>query len=284
LVEQKKAIDAGRNLGGRATKYTDIRREYNDGKKDCLGWSSDWSFDDMIEHLHKRLSLETDGYIVRSIYRLSPNEAREYKQQQKASSVEKIRSYNHLHDPDGYIKTVRALLNSRNPQEAIVGLAGVTGRRLIECVVMGSFDPVPGEEYKAVFSGQAKRRDSIAPTTYTIPILADIESVRQAKEFIMISYPEYRLDKWKDQIELNERVNISMSTQLNRVAKKWLGQYLDGLSFKSTRDIYAAICYAHVPASERGSKAVYYAGILGHALVDAGLAYDKIADIIMEDC
>jgi len=83
-----------------------------------------------------------------------------------------------LMEPDKIVAVGTSLLSSEEWPEICVGLAVVTGRRLIELLQIGQFEV--RTQYSVMFSGQAKRRDEDELPLYEIPTLCDSSLVLDA--------------------------------------------------------------------------------------------------------
>lgn len=83
-----------------------------------------------------------------------------------------------LMEPDKIVAVATGLLSSEKWPEICVGLAVVTGRRLVELLQIGQFEVRTA--YSMMFSGQAKRRDDDELPLYEIPTLCDSSLVLNA--------------------------------------------------------------------------------------------------------
>jgi hypothetical protein len=82
-----------------------------------------------------------------------------------------------LNDPDAIVARAVSLLDSRYWQDIAVSLAVLTGRRVTEVLVVGSFSP--HTRFTVTFKGQLKTREKIMPP-YEIPVLCEASLVLAA--------------------------------------------------------------------------------------------------------
>jgi hypothetical protein len=201
--------------------------------------------------------------------RYSPARKEAYDTHQAEARVAKHKDVRPL-DPDEYVNTALVLLGEvmlerwSNPK-AIVALCALTGRRPVEVALRGHFEPVPGDRYQVIFSGQAKTRNAErAEAAYTIPILGDRELILEA------------LDKLRSEIDQNID-NKQFSSKYNKeigLASKKAFIDLDGrpLIPSDLREAYAAVAYYEY-AERNVLDIAYKCEILGHKLMDTTLDY-----------
>jgi len=185
---------------------------------------------------------------------------------------------------------VEALLlelpKSQHWVDLAIFIALASGRRMIEVVKVGNFEPV--DNYHVLFSGQAKMKTRDDATPYKMPILVD-ESV-----FFEAFYKlRAELEKVKFCGSLvkdlhNDKVNASLAQRLNKYVRQFLGDPDDNLNkvsrltFKSLRAIYANMAAKRFHDTAEMSIEVFYSNLLGHGAEDV-LTQTSYKGIVLDD-
>lgn len=159
------------------------------------------------------------------------------------------------------IETLENLKKGVNTKYTDVALALImlTGRRPIEVLSCGHFEPDPTDNRKVFFSGQAKGKHTTVDKkdkVFLVPVLADSDLVIFAKQW---------LEAHCERIEDSTVFNNKYSKPLNRAMPIWrsVGEQ-ENLTPKSLRAVYANYCADHFNTGSVNSRAVYLASIMGH--------------------
>lgn len=177
------------------------------------------------------------------------------KDQEKALTL-KTQDCIEIKDCDDWAMRILSGINSDQPAELFTAVALCCGRRTIEILSTGIFEPTKNK-YEAVFSGAAKRRDD-ENQPYIIPLLLPYSS------FIT------GFNKWRELISSNHK--LLHGSTLGRFTKSVTGM---DLSPHAMRSIYAMICYEkYAPAKQ--SIAGYVSQILGHQSVNVSVHYSCV--------
>lgn len=176
------------------------------------------------------------------------------------------------------VEAFQECLESDNPKLLLIGIMGVTGRRMHEVSTTGTFTPVYEQwgdtrvrhKYVLNFTGQAKTRGAEGTKykeTFRIPCLAPARMVLDAFHRLRSS-SEGMMWKDMDNTEFNARVNGTINRNLRShptIARFWPKE--DRLMGKCLRSLYAEIAY-QVFAPSSVAKTVHYAQTLGHGEKD----------------
>lgn len=158
-------------------------------------------------------------------------------------------------------------------------LSAVSGRRMIEIMVQGTFEAVG--RYQVKFYGQAKKRTGKdeGRTIYTLCdselFVTRLEQLRNApaaadfNEIMASDDDSYRSE--------NARINTILAAPFNAFAKDFFGD--DRRVFKDTRAIYARIAYEawfrHDTRWKNVDEDVFFSEILGHDDENTQLHYKQ---------
>lgn len=166
-----------------------------------------------------------------------------------------------------------------------LGLAGATGRRLIEVVYQGQFEKI--DKHRLRFTGQAKKRGGTDPSdVYEIYTLVDADIVLRALD-IMRNLPEGKALHDFDNLpeaERNTQISWRVHASLNRAANRELPAVCSveknpadsdeeytakrKREFKDTRTIYARIAYDLFYKTDKRWKGkdedIFWRDLLGH--------------------
>lgn len=197
--------------------------------------------------------------------RPSQDEATRYRQHQNEQVANEQRNLRPIRDVDGHITTCEDLLNGKSYYDLILGLAGLTGRRVSEIAITSRFDL--RTEMTVWFQGQLKTRGvTDRPEGYEIPTLTYAETVVAALA---------RLREWKPelvapanatiekQVALSKRFHNRASTELCKRCRKTFG----ALKVKDLRPVYGELAYLFADDPTIAKKR-YMSDILGHGLND----------------
>jgi hypothetical protein len=159
-------------------------------------------------------------------------------------------------DPNTAIETAVALLGSDRYIAKTAGLMLLTGRRVIEILKTGTFEPT-GKDNTVYFDGQAKTREAegTRQESYEIPVLAD-------PRIIMGAFEAIRAEKDFSE-KPNNKVTQGVSKMLTEVVKTNFGY---DYKPKDLRSAYAQIAYARFCPRHK-TDTVYFSEILGHKLL-----------------
>lgn len=206
---------------------------------------------------------------------------RDYKKSRKKANANLV----HLPKWKALVKVYRALLKDENPRLVVIGLMGVTGRRFVEIMSMGTLtaklqeheNVKVVEKWMLCFQGQAKTRQkehTQFDKVYNIPLLAPAKEVLDAFNRLRNSVEGAEWAKQNSE-ELNAGIGSQIARQLLRHPdiKKNLPKKLS-YSLKTLRPIYAEIVYSEF-APDHVAKHVYFAQILGHLEedIESALSY-----------
>lgn len=175
---------------------------------------------------------------------------------QAAALKRKTQDCIEIKDCDEWAMRILSGINSDQPAELFTAVALCCGRRTIEILSTGSFEPTKNK-YEAMFSGAAKRRDD-ENQPYPIPLLLPYSS------FIV------GFNKWRELISSNHK--LLHGSTLGRFTKSVTGM---DLSPHAMRSIYAMICY-HKYGPQKQSMAGYISQILGHQSVNVSVHYSAV--------
>ncbi|CAM9453583.1 unnamed protein product, partial [Phaeothamnion confervicola] len=169
------------------------------------------------------------------------------------------------------IVAARNLMRSPNYFEALLGVAIVTGRRMIELAKTGSFEQTSCT-YAVLFHGQAKKKyaEFGADTPYVIPVLAPTSDVIQCVERI-------RQLRCFDDID-NDDVHRRIGVQANCAAKKLFSNKslleLHAVpTFHNARMIYGHLTFYKFNHSM--SINLWLKTVLGHDGLETSLNYSS---------
>ncbi len=157
-----------------------------------------------------------------------------------------------------------------NAFDLACALSFVTGRRMVEIFRTGSFDPVAGDDRAAVFSGQAKKRDS-EDAPYKIPLLAELADVNAGLA---------RLRTMKNTEDMtNSDVNLRYSTSCNSAARRFFGP---GRKFHDMRMAYGVVSF-HAAMPHTYSINLWLSKALGHQGIGNSLNYSCVHVVGLDD-
>jgi len=163
-----------------------------------------------------------------------------------------------IYDVEKYINKNIQLLDSAYLYDNLLGLAGLTGRRIAEIACTAEFTKI--DTYKALFDGQLKTkfRDDVLP--YEIPLLCDYDLINKSLIKVRELRPEFI-----NEIRL---FHDNCSSALSKKTKIIYNGLFDGTpKTKDLRAIYALICFTEfnkIPENKRIDRDVYFSLILGH--------------------
>lgn len=195
-----------------------------------------------------------------------------------AKVVENTRKLVFVANYQKIVSLARGWLSSEDEARVAIGLMLLTGRRFYEVLVAGIFTPtferIDGKRLKGrvmskwevTFLGQLKTREADGTQfgqSFSIPLLAPVNEVLPAIEWLRRS-PLGSFAAQVTQDAANSNINPRLNRELRRseLAQLWPDNDPD-FSLKSTRALYAEICYKHhAPAGIH--KDTYFAQILGH--------------------
>lgn len=158
-----------------------------------------------------------------------------------------------IQDIDGLVNMYLKCLHSGSYIDKIVGLCGVTGRRLSEIGSTATFTKVDGETVN--FIGQLKGRH-LEKDNYNIPVLVD-------PDLIIATLVQLRAVQ-PDLIDNPDLCKKRTSSKVNIKCKKLLATYLKNPSSKDLRKAYCAIIYSMYHANRKTSELVVFSRLCGH--------------------
>jgi len=180
-------------------------------------------------------------------------------------------------DASKLIQAARVLLQSEDYYPALVGLAVITGRRMIELAKTGTFesqDEYAEEraEHRAIFRGQAKKKfaEFLDQLHYTIPLLAPFAEVNEA-------FQRIRGLKNFDDVP-HDAVHTLISVQANAAAKQFLSQkdlveFQTEPTFHNARVLYGNLSFVRFEHSM--SINLWLKNVLGHESLETSLNYSN---------
>ena len=167
-----------------------------------------------------------------------------------------------IYDVEKYINKNIQLLDSAYLYDNLLGLAGLTGRRIAEIACTAEFTKI--DTRRALFDGQLKTkfRDDVLP--YEIPLLCDYDLINKSLIKVRELRPEFI-----NEIRL---FHDNCSSALSKKTKIIYNGLFDGTpKTKDLRAIYALICFTEfekIPENKRVDRDVYYSRVLGHDTKD----------------
>lgn len=176
--------------------------------------------------------------------------------------------------PSEYCKKVGELLESLNIYDLAVGLIAATGRRPCEIFSTGSFKATDNP-YKAIFSGQLKKRGNavpyeiftLFPVDYIIKQLRRLRKDSDVQKFLKEVASKYSSDESKR----NDAIDGSLNRQARRAAKGLFSEeYLpvregdEDYNNKALRAACAALIVHRDYPGSVGSKMLAFGKFLGH--------------------
>jgi len=176
-------------------------------------------------------------------------------------------------DASKLIEAARLLMQSEDYYPALVGLAVITGRRMIELAKTGTFESIEEHtEHGAIFHGQAKKKfaEFLEDFHYTIPLLAPFAEVNEA-------FQRIRGLKNFDDVP-NDAVHTLISVQANAAVKKFLSQkdlveFLTEPTFHNARVLYGNLSFVRFEHSM--SINLWLKNVLGHESLETSLNYSN---------
>lgn len=160
-------------------------------------------------------------------------------------------------------KCRNAVTQRQEPLLVALGLMGLTGRRPIEILKIGTFEYV--DKSTIQFYGQAKTKNSRDDDfSYEIPVLGDAQEIIEGLKYIREKLPLNDIS--------NEAINSNHTRRLlNRSQtffRGFFGTYKIKLNNKSFRSMYVSACYELNNMTNKMSFNAYAAKILGHGEFD----------------
>lgn len=143
---------------------------------------------------------------------------------------------------------ITSLFRSTRPADLALGISIATGRRAIETIIQGVFEPI--NEFEMKFSGQAKDRTKVK--SYTIPTLVStclindaLIRLRDSQKVKDLNQAMTDAETTNDFYTPNETFNNqSRMFTLNATERlQTLGNKATGWTFKDSRAIYARLSY-----------------------------------------
>ena len=167
-----------------------------------------------------------------------------------------------IYDVDAYKNKNLQLLDSPYFIDNVLGLAGLTGRRVAEIGCTAKFKKV--DDRTVIFKGQLKIKERKDTLPYEIPLLADFEIINKSLNKIRILKPKY--------IDNMGLFHNSCSKTISVKAKEIYQGLFEGTpKAKDLRAIYSTICFHEFnkkPENKHIDRDVYYSQILGHGNED----------------
>lgn len=140
----------------------------------------------VLSRLKKKIKAHDYPHEFCNVFRLSAEDNRKLRDERQAQVYKKSIGLEEIHAEAVVLETrqiLRDYLNDKvSPYLAIVALGALTGRRTVEILLTGDFDPpkehhFTDEKYWCHFSGVAKRRDYERKLRRDIPLLDEREVI-----------------------------------------------------------------------------------------------------------
>jgi len=193
---------------------------------------------------------------------LTPEQQKEFKKEKDDNIYEDKSNKRLLYDVEKYINKNIQLLDSAYLYDNLLGLAGLTGRRIAEIACTAEFTKI--DTYRALFDGQLKTKDRDDVSPYEIPLLCDYDLINKSLIKVRKLRPELI-----NEIRL---FHDNCSSALSKKTKIIYNGLFDGIpKTKDLRAIYALICFTEfekTPENKRVDRDVYYSRVLGHDTKD----------------
>lgn len=189
---------------------------------------------------------------------LTPEQQKEFKKEKNAN-IKKDKSKKRLiYDVEKYINKNIQLLDSAYLYDNLLGLAGLTGRRIAEIACTAEFTKI--DTRRALFDGQLKTKDSGNVSPYEIPLLCDYDLINKSLIKVRELRPEFI-----NEIRL---FHDNCSSALSKKSKIIYNGLFDGTpKTKDLRAIYALICFTEfnkILENKCIDRDVYFSQVLGH--------------------
>lgn len=202
-----------------------------------------------------------------------------YQQRREACAKARAQRSITLHDIRGLFAWLESITVESNVYHRILACAIMTGRRSIELLFTGRFEPIEDNPYSCMFHGQVKKRGITEDCAYRIPLLfpfghviALIDSFRNDLE---IDLEEENTDERR--VQIHQRFASTIRNNLGRtVAPFFSGE----LKVHDLRSVYAKLTYDYL--FDEGKCDLTYPGwvqaILGHSSETISIHYNRVRE------
>lgn len=221
---------------------------------------------------------------------LSNEESNKVKSSIQQAQLQRSSNVINVANPNSLIYKCKRILRNHNEswENVCVALALVTGRRTVEILLTGSFEPVGSSTKFLRFTGQVKTGlQNLATATtdsassYVIPVLASSKTITQR-----IKDVQRQIKHDVGENVSNETVNHRYSFKLGKAVKELVHP---NLRFHDLRTLYALISFEAFKPHTYGLNG-WVSKVLGHAGLHISTHYttmqigpvNHIADIISE--
>ena len=153
------------------------------------------------------------------------------------------------------MNAIDKLLVSQLYSELAIGIAFATGRRAIEVLLTGTFEPTKSKN-EILFSGQAKKGHGVESKPYLIPTVIDADKIIKAVESLrgnkQLNEHIKKAEKIMSvrHITLNKALNSRVAGVLNRRINSVFG-VKEGMMYKDTRAIAINIAISRIFPQEK---------------------------------
>lgn len=183
------------------------------------------------------------------------------------SDLYKRQAHQHpIYDADAIVNQAVALLDKESYAAVSLGIALLTGRRIYEVCVTGSFMIVRGQAHHVRFSGQAKTRDAKkANKPYLIPVLIEPKRLVDAVAYLrsLRDFTAYLPANDADATPRSRAFHDRTAKTLREMCTKHFDQLVEDCTPHDLRKIYAVIAYDWFAPVDM-SVGRYVSEILGH--------------------
>lgn len=215
-----------------------------------------------------------------SILSLTKEQSIAFRNDYNRSVANEQRALRPIHDVDGHIDKCERLLKAGSYCEVILGIAGLTGRRVGEVAVTARFEVA--DPITVVFYGQTKTRGRTdAVDGYEMPTLCAANTIFEALARLRDWKPELAAVPEDSQEQVAAKLKLfhdRASKPLNAKARKHFG---DDIKPKDLRSIYGELAYLFF-GPDNIAKKRFMSDLFGHG-PDDNLTGESYLDFYIDD-
>ncbi len=265
-----------------ALGYERLKKQEQEVPKRALRELKAYTRDDLATQMKKRRSINSPGgltgdeeadFLISSTpvlpgymsgYRLSPEDKIVSSEISRKSLEERSMACVVVEDADALLERCRRVIKDLEEDPFFVAacLSVACGRRSIEILATGSFQPVEGRDHACLFSGAAKKK-SLRSRPCEIPLLVKSKYVIAALRHVRSSVPCEGLT--------NSQINSRFSHKLGDAAKILMNNL--GVRFHDLRCIYGVVSFRAF--EHDGSINIWLKKALLHETLDTSVFYSR---------
>lgn len=205
-------------------------------------------------------------------FTLTAEQSGDFKKHAAEQVASEHRNLRPVKNIDRYILKCEDLVkNSNSHYDLLLGLSGLTGRRVAELACTAEFTYV--SDSVILFNGQLKTKTRGDLPPYTIPVLCDSELVING----LNKYRQLQPDLFNNPEKFHDRTSKALSIRV----KKHFSEFFAEPKAKDLRSIYGEIAYSLLEDMSI-SKSRYMSDILGHGVND-NLTGQSYIDFYLDD-